>query len=82
MPRHLRSGRALVLSVIAVGASLLSGCAKMQARTVPDGPALQVPAPPAREVVAALGHGFSHPLLDQLRDVVKRIHHDVGVPYP
>jgi len=35
-----------------------------------------------REVVAALGHGFSHPLLDQLRDVVKRIHHDVGVPYP
>ena len=36
----------------------------------------------AREVVAALGHGFSHPLLDQLRDVVKRIHHDVGVPYP
>jgi type IV secretory pathway VirB10-like protein len=54
MPRGLRSRRACALGVIAVGAGLVSGCAKMQARTVPEGPALQVPSPPAREIVAAL----------------------------
>lgn len=54
MPRDLRSARALALGAVAVGAALLSGCAKMQAKTVPEGPALLMPAPPAREIVAAL----------------------------
>lgn len=54
MRRDMRTGRVVALGALAVGASLVTGCAKMQARTVPDGPALQVPMPPAREIVAAL----------------------------
>ena len=32
---------------------LAAGCAKAQAKSAPDGPALQVPQPPARVIVAA-----------------------------
>ena len=33
--------------------ALAAGCAKAQAKSAPDGPALQVPQPPARVIVAA-----------------------------
>lgn len=35
-----------------------------------------------REVVAALADGFDHPLVDELREVVARMHALVGRPYP
>ncbi|MGE0393907.1 MAG: hypothetical protein AB7I25_06470 [Vicinamibacterales bacterium] len=54
MRRARRSGQAVVLGGTALLVALASGCAKMQARTVPEGPALAVPVPPAREIVAAL----------------------------
>lgn len=44
-------GRALVLGVAC--AALMAGCAKAQAKSAPEGPALQVPQPPPRVIVAA-----------------------------
>lgn len=43
-------------SALALGvacAALMAGCAKAQAKSAPDGPALQVPQPPPRVIVAA-----------------------------
>jgi len=31
-----------------------------------------------REMVTALGHGWTHPLLDELREEVEALHHDAG----
>jgi len=46
--------RALLAVVLASAAAFSSACAKMHARTAPEGPPLHVPAPPAREIVSAL----------------------------
>jgi len=46
LPRHLRVA-AFVLGVGVLGVGSF-GCAKAQAKSVPDGPPLQMPAPPAR----------------------------------
>lgn len=34
-----------------------------------------------RSVIAALGHDWDHPLVDELRDEVRRLHALVGEPY-
>lgn len=43
----------VVFAVLGIAMGVSSGCAKAHARTVPEGPALQVPQPPARVIVAA-----------------------------
>lgn len=48
-----RHTQMVTLTVVAASVALLSGCAKAHARTVPEGPALLVPQPPARVIVAA-----------------------------
>ena len=45
--------RLSVLTAAAVCTVLAAGCAKAQAKSSPDGPALQVPQPPPRVIVAA-----------------------------
>jgi hypothetical protein len=48
MTKHLS-----LLSAVAIVGVLASGCARAQARTTPDGPPLEVPAPPPRDVEPA-----------------------------
>ena len=56
MRSALTGARRSPLSALALGVAcmaLMSGCAKAQAKSAPDGPALQVPQPPSRVIVAA-----------------------------
>lgn len=52
MTSRVRARAAVVASAV-LATVLGSGCAKMHARTAPEGPWLQVPEPPAREIVSA-----------------------------
>jgi hypothetical protein len=49
--RQLR--RLLGIPVLGFGIVAVSGCVKTSAKTVPDGPPLEVPAPPARVIAPA-----------------------------
>lgn len=53
MPAALPKRPATLLAAGALCTVLAAGCAKAQAKSAPDGPALQVPQPPARVIVAA-----------------------------
>ena len=55
MTETLQLRRVLGIWVLVFGicAAAATGCARAQAKTVPDGPPLEVPAPPARVIAAA-----------------------------
>src|SRR3954467_8386547 len=44
----MRLGFGIWVLGFGISATLVAGCAKAQARSAPDGPPLQMPAPPAR----------------------------------
>src|ERR671910_47570 len=50
---QLRRVLGIWVFVFGICAATAMGCARAQAKTVPDGPPLEVPAPPARVIAAA-----------------------------